>query len=112
MAFSALKLHPTLVRGVDKLGFQRPSPIQSEEVRNIILSRGMLLAGLGTVLGLAGSVALGRVLGSLLFGVTAVDLPTLVGASMAFLCVAAVSSIIPATRAARSSPAIALRAEG
>ena len=81
-------------------------------VRNIILSRGMSLAGLGVALGLVASVALGGVLRSLLFGVSPLDLPTLVGASVVFLFVAALSSVIPARRAARTSPAIALRAEG
>ena len=42
MPFSALKLHPTLVRGVDKLGFQRPSPIQSEAIPHALEGRDLL----------------------------------------------------------------------
>ena len=42
MPFSALKLHPTLVRGVDKLGFQRPSPIQSEAIPPALEGRDLL----------------------------------------------------------------------
>ncbi len=42
MAFSALKLHPTLLRGVDKLGFQRPSPIQSEAIPPALEGRDLL----------------------------------------------------------------------
>ncbi len=81
-------------------------------VRNLILSRGLLLTGSGAVLGLAGSAALGGALSSLVFAVSPLDLRTLVGASALLLCVAALSSLIPARRAARTSPAVALRAEG
>jgi putative ABC transport system permease protein len=81
-------------------------------VRNLILSRGLLLTGLGALLGLAGSAALGSVLSSLLFAVSPLDLRTLVGASVLLLCVAALSSLIPTRRAARTSLAVALRAEG
>ena len=42
MPFSALKLHPTLVRGVDKLGFKRPSPIQSEAIPPALEGRDLL----------------------------------------------------------------------
>ena len=42
MDFSALKLHPTLLRGVDKLGFQRPSPIQSEAIPPALEGRDLL----------------------------------------------------------------------
>ena len=42
MAFSALKLHPSLLRGVDKLGFERPSPIQSEAIPPALEGRDLL----------------------------------------------------------------------
>ena len=42
LPFSALKLHPTLVRGVDKLGFKRPSPIQSEAIPPALEGRDLL----------------------------------------------------------------------
>ena len=80
-------------------------------VRKIILSKGLALAVWGVGLGLAGAVALGGVLSSLLFGVRPLDPPTLVSVSVVFLAVAVVSSLIPAMRAARTSPAVAIRAE-
>ncbi len=80
-------------------------------VRTIILTQGMVLALLGVVLGLGGAVALGDVLGSLLFGVSPLDPATLVSVSLFFLAAAAVSSLIPAMRAAKTSPAASLRAE-
>ena len=80
-------------------------------VRKIIMSQGMLLAGLGVAAGLVGSVALGGVLSSLLFGVSPLDPLTLTGVAVIFLAVAAVASAIPAQRAARTPPAVALRAD-
>ncbi len=42
MAFSALKLHPTLLRGVENLGFSRPTPIQSEAIPHALAGRDLL----------------------------------------------------------------------
>jgi len=80
-------------------------------VRKIILSQGMVLAVVGVVVGLAGAVALGGVMSSLLYGVSPADPLTLVGVSAVFLTVAAGASLIPAMRAARTPPAVALRAD-
>jgi putative ABC transport system permease protein len=80
-------------------------------VRKIILSQGMLLAVIGVAAGLVGAVGLGGVMSSLLYGVSPVDPVTLVGVSLIFLTVAAGASLIPATRAARTPPAVALRAD-
>ena len=68
---------------------------------------GMTSVGLG--LGLVGGFAASRLLGSLLFGVTATDLPTFAVASLVILGVAALASWLPARRAARVDPAVALR---
>lgn len=80
-------------------------------VRTLIWSRGMRLAALGVVLGLAGAIVLSSVLGSLLFEVSPLDMPTLLAASVVLLTVAAVSSAVPAARAARTLPVVALRAD-
>ncbi len=80
-------------------------------VGKMILRQGLVLAVWGVGLGLAGAVALGGVLSSLLFGVSPLDPATLGSVSLFFLATAAVSSLVPAMRAARTSPAVALRAE-
>ena len=80
-------------------------------IRKIILSQGMLLAMLGVAAGLAGAISLGGVMSSLLFEVSPADPATLVGVSVIFLAVAATASVIPARRAARTPPAVALRAD-
>jgi predicted permease len=78
-------------------------------VLGAILWKGTAVALCGLVLGLAGSVALGRWLGSLLFGVEPLDPPVLVGVSVLILAVAAAASYLPAYRAAAVDPSVALR---
>ncbi|HSH74770.1 MAG TPA: FtsX-like permease family protein, partial [Longimicrobiales bacterium] len=80
-------------------------------VRRIILSHGLVLAGSGVAIGLAGAAALGGVMRSLLYGVSPSDPVTLVGVSAAFVAVALGASLIPAVRASRTPPAAALRAD-
>ena len=79
-------------------------------VRTMILMQGMRLAGAGVVIGLLAAVAMGRLLTSLLYGVSLLDPLTLVGGSVIFLAVAVLAGIIPARRAARTPPAVALQA--
>jgi putative ABC transport system permease protein len=67
------------------------------------------MTSLGVVLGLAGGFVTSRLLGSLLFGVQATDLLTFLVAAVVILAVAAVASWLPARRAARVDPAVALR---
>jgi ABC-type antimicrobial peptide transport system permease subunit len=94
-----------------EMGVRLALGADSGTVRKIILSQGMVLAALGVALGLVGAVALGGVMSSLLYGVSPADPVTLVGVSIVFLAVAAVSSLVPAERAARTPPAVALRAD-
>jgi ABC-type antimicrobial peptide transport system permease subunit len=75
----------------------------------MVLSQGMRLAGLGVLIGLVAALTLGRVMASQLYGVHPVDPVTLGGASSIFVAVAALASLLPAARAARTAPVDALR---
>jgi putative ABC transport system permease protein len=74
-----------------------------------VLGYGVRLVSAGIILGLAVTPAVARVLSSSLFGVGAADPPTLLGAALALLIVAAAASFLPARRAMRADPLIALR---
>jgi putative ABC transport system permease protein len=76
-----------------------------------VLARGALLAALGLACGLAGALALTRLLRTLLFHVKPVDPLTFVTAAAALAAVSLVAAYIPARRAARLDPVAALRAE-
>jgi ABC-type lipoprotein release transport system permease subunit len=66
---------------------------------------------LGVTIGLAGALALGRVVESLLFGVTARDVATFTTVPVALALVAVLASYLPARRASKIDPTEALRAE-
>jgi ABC-type antimicrobial peptide transport system permease subunit len=71
----------------------------------------MALAGLGVVIGLAGAAAATQWLESLLYGVTSLDPLTYGGVIALMAAVTVAASWLPAARAARVDPTIALRAE-
>ncbi len=77
----------------------------------LVMRRGAWLAALGLILGAAGAVALTRVMQGLLYGVGATDAYTFVAVAAILSSVALAACMIPARRAARVNPAIALRSE-
>ena len=81
------------------------------QVLLLILRRGLWCAAIGIVLGLAGAAAGTRYLQSMLYGVTPLDLGTFVLVAAAFSVVAALASYLPARRATKVDPMLALRAE-
>jgi predicted permease len=80
------------------------------DVRRMVLSQGMRLAVVGVLIGLVAAVALGRVMGTLLYDTSPADPLTLVATSALFMAVAIFASFVPAARAAGTSPVRALRA--
>jgi ABC-type antimicrobial peptide transport system permease subunit len=81
------------------------------DVLGLVLRRGMLLAALGIGAGLAGALPLARVLGSLLFGVSASDPVTYAAISLLLALAALLACYIPARRATKVDPMVALRYE-
>ncbi|HXE59077.1 MAG TPA: ABC transporter permease [Gemmatimonadaceae bacterium] len=77
----------------------------------LVLRDGLATAIWGSALGLVGAVALTRVMGSLLFGVGALDAATFLATTTVLIAVAALASWLPARRAARIDPMIAIREE-
>ena len=84
---------------------------QVRDILRLIVGSGMSLALVGVTLGVAGSLALTRLMGSLLFGVTATDPLTFAFVTLGLLLVALCACAIPATRATKLDPLVALREE-
>jgi putative ABC transport system permease protein len=80
-------------------------------VVGLVLRRSMLLVGAGTLIGLVGSAAVTRVLGSLLFEVRPTDPAALAAAAGVLIAVALLATYVPARRATRVDPLVALRAD-
>lgn len=80
-------------------------------VRGMVVKQGILLAGMGVAVGLVAAGAMSRVMGSLLFGVSATDPVTYGTVAIALIVVALAASWIPAMRAGGVNPSNALRAE-
>jgi putative ABC transport system permease protein len=84
---------------------------QQRDVLRLIIGQGMKLVVIGLAIGLTGALALSRVLSSLLFGVTATDPLTFILISLLLTFIALLACWIPARRAAKVDPMIALRYE-
>ncbi len=76
-----------------------------------IFRQGLIIVGCGMVLGVLAAAAIAKVVGSFLVGVSAIDPVTYVGVSLLLAAIALLASFIPARRASRVDPMIALRHE-
>jgi ABC-type antimicrobial peptide transport system permease subunit len=81
------------------------------QVTGMFLRQGLVLAGIGSLIGLAGAIALMRLMASLLFGVNAIDPLTYAGVVVGLVGAAMLASYMPAVRAAGLNPVEALRAD-
>jgi predicted permease len=94
---------------VQEIGIRMALGASATDLRRSIVLRTLGLAALGLTLGMAGSRALSNALGSLLFGITTGDPLTFVEVGALLIAVAAIAGYIPAWRASRIDPMIALR---
>jgi ABC-type antimicrobial peptide transport system permease subunit len=83
----------------------------AERITRLVLGQGMKLALMGLAAGLVGTMALSRSLASFLYGVSPFDPLTLAGVAVLLALVSLAACLVPAWRAARVDPMVALRDE-
>jgi predicted permease len=101
----------TVTLRIREIGVRLALGAQPSRVMRAIVLQGLAMSGVGLVIGVAGAVALTRLLSDLLYGTRPLDLVTFAGTSAVLLAVALVASYLPARRAASVSPLESLRAE-
>ncbi|MFN8572074.1 MAG: FtsX-like permease family protein [Gemmatimonadaceae bacterium] len=90
-----------------EIGVRMALGASSAAVLRMVVREGLAMSAVGVVLGIAGALALTRLLQSLLFGVTPADPVTFAGVSILLTLVAVLASIVPARRAASVDPQLA-----
>jgi putative ABC transport system permease protein len=101
----------TVSQRTHEIGVRMALGAERGDVLNLLLREGMALVLLGIALGLAGAVALARLMSNLLSGVSATDVTTFAGISLALIAVSLFACWLPANRATRIDPMEALRYE-
>jgi putative ABC transport system permease protein len=96
---------------VQEIGIRIALGAQGRDVLTLIMRHAAVLAGLGLVMGIAGALVLTRLLAGLLFRVSPTDPPTFAVGIVVLTFVAVLAAALPARRAARVDPAVALRSE-
>jgi predicted permease len=101
----------SVARRTNELGIRLALGAQREDVLSLVMGESLRLVAIGLVAGLAVALATGRLLGTILFDVSAVDPWTIVAVCALMVVVSAAASYLPARRASRIDPLAALHAE-
>jgi len=101
----------TVQQRTREFGVRMALGAQPNDVLNLVLRQGILTIGIGMAAGIFGAIALTRTMQSLLFHTSATDPITFAGVALLLTFVALLASYLPARRATRVDPVIALRYE-
>jgi putative ABC transport system permease protein len=101
----------TVAQRTREIGIRAALGAQRRDLLQMVLGRGLKLTLIGITLGVAGAFGLTRLMSNLLFGVSATDPLTFAGVAALLVIVALLASYLPARRATKIDPLVALRYE-
>ena len=101
----------TVGQRTQEIGIRMALGADRTQVSRMIVGQAVRLTATGILLGLAGAVATARLIASLLFGVQPLDAVTWAGTCLLMLAASVLASSVPARRATRVDPTVALRSE-
>ena len=101
----------TTARRTHEIGIRMALGAEKRDVLRLVIRMGVGLVGLGIILGIVASLAVARVIATQLWGISAYDPVTLTSVALLLLITGIVACWIPARRASRVDPLVALRYE-
>jgi putative ABC transport system permease protein len=115
LVLAVVGIHGVLAYSVtqrtQEIGIRMALGADRDQVLRVILGQALGMVGIGLAVGIVASLGLTRLISSLLFGVSPVDPRIYIGMSLLLATVAMVASYLPARRATRVDPLVALRYE-
>jgi predicted permease len=115
LALASLGLYGLLSYGVARrtaeIGVRMALGAEARDVRRMVLSETLILAGVGLVVGMIAAIGAQRLIAAQLYGLSATDPATFIGAAALMIAVACAAGYVPARRASRVDPSVALRSE-
>jgi putative ABC transport system permease protein len=115
LALAVIGIYGVIAYGVtqrtQEIGLRMALGARRADVLGLVLHQSLTLTAIGVGLGLIGAAEISRYLDSMLFGLTRLDPSTFVSVTLLFMAIATLASYVPARRAAKVDPLIALRYE-
>ena len=101
----------SVARRTNEIGIRMALGAQRQDVRRLVMRESMILVAAGVAIGLGGAIAASRLVSNLLFGLPPTDPTAMAGAMTVMVLVSALAGYLPARRASRIDPIVALHYE-